>query len=201
MAKLLIKCSEACAQSIELKVGVNRFGRNATNDFPIDDPTVSSSHCEILLADDSVSIRDLGSTNGTFINGSAIQEARLETGQTIRLGAVELVVESTRVPITIHELEALTPSSAALLADGTRACWNHPQERATHRCTQCHKMFCDACIHELHRIGGKSLKLCPVCSGQCECAPVPGAAKPKKKSFLQQLRKTLKISFKGDADK
>jgi len=62
-------------------------------------------------------------------------------------------------------------------------------------------MFCDACIHELHRVGGKSLKLCPVCSGQCESTPVPGAAKPKKKSFLKQLRKTLKISFKGNADK
>src|SRR5438046_535628 len=112
MAKLLIKCSEAFAQSIELKLGVNRFGRNATKDIPIDDPTVSGTHCEVLLAHDSVVIRDLGSTNGTFINDVAIQEARLEAGQTIRLGAVELVVESTGVAVTIPELEVLTPSSA-----------------------------------------------------------------------------------------
>src|ERR1041385_6415952 len=145
MAKLLIKCSESAAHSIELKLGGNRFGRNPANDFPIDDPTVSGTHCEILVADDSAVIRDLGSTNGTFINDAPIQEAKLEPGQTIRLGAVELVVESTGVAIAIPELEVLTPSSAALLADGTRACWNHSQAHATHRCTQCHKVFCDAC--------------------------------------------------------
>src|SRR5262249_42635837 len=130
MARLTIKNQEASAQSIELKLGVNRFGRSAANDFPIEDATVSGTHCEIVLADDSVIIRDLGSTNGTYVNDRAIQEARLETGQTVRFGEVEFVVESTEVTIAIPELEVPVPTSAVLLADGTRACLNHPQTRA-----------------------------------------------------------------------
>ena len=201
MARLLIKNADATAQSFELKLGVNRVGRHVTNDLSINDPTVSGAHCEIVLGDQGVLIRDLGSTNGTFINGLAVQEARLESGQTIRLGAAELVVESTVVAFAIPELEVPAPISAALLADGSRACLNHSQTRAAHRCTQCHKVFCDACTHELHRIGGKSLRLCPECSGQCASIPVPGAEKPKKKTFMKQLRKTLKFSLRGDTTK
>ena len=200
MARLQIKNAEGFAQSIELKLGTNRLGRNRTNDFPIDHPTVSGKHCEIVVNDESVLIRDLGSTNGTIIDGRAILEARLETGQTIQLGAVELVVETTVVAFTIPALE-LAPTLPALLADGSRACLNHPQARATRRCTQCHKVFCDACVHELQRVGGQPLNLCPACSGQCESLPEPSAAKPKKESFTEQLRKTLKITSRGNLEK
>ena len=44
-------------------------GRAVTSDLPIYDPTVSRRHAEVVLRNGHVSVRDLGSSNGTFING------------------------------------------------------------------------------------------------------------------------------------
>ena len=54
--------------ALELNTGLNRRGRNATKDFRIADASISSFHCEIVLApDNTVHVRDLASTNGTYI--------------------------------------------------------------------------------------------------------------------------------------
>ena len=79
---------------MELKPGVNTFGRGYANDFRVDDPSVSASHAEIIVNADSVVVKDLGSTNGTFINRSQIREGFLQTGQTLCFGAVEMLYES-----------------------------------------------------------------------------------------------------------
>src|ERR1035438_7147122 len=95
MARLVIKSTENGDRVIDLNLGVNRLGRIPKNDFPIEHPTVSSRHCEIVLANDGVMVRDCTSANGTFVNGERIQEATLSVGQTLHLGEVELVVETT----------------------------------------------------------------------------------------------------------
>src|SRR5216110_25086 len=90
MSRLLIRRGASGTQEIVLKPGANRVGRNEQNDLPINDPTVSGFHCEIDFEHDTVIVRDLGSTNGTFINSVPIRQAILEPGQTLRLGSVEL---------------------------------------------------------------------------------------------------------------
>src|SRR5262249_32123206 len=70
--------------------GINSFGRNASNDFQIPDDSVSASHCQIELRDHSAILKDLGSTNGTFVDGTLTTETELRPGQTIHLGSVEL---------------------------------------------------------------------------------------------------------------
>src|SRR5437660_5689093 len=90
MSRLLIQRSASGTQEILLKPGANRLGRSEQNDLPINDPTVSGFHCEIAFEQDTVIVRDLGSTNGTFINSVPIRQAILEPGQTLRLGNVEL---------------------------------------------------------------------------------------------------------------
>src|SRR5437899_9571368 len=84
MPRLTIKSNgDAIAvESFNLKLGVNRLGRTADNDLPIDRSTVSTLHCEIIWMNDSVVVRDRESTNGTFIDGQRIQTATLEPGQT-----------------------------------------------------------------------------------------------------------------------
>src|SRR5438876_12364765 len=67
MPKLLLNGSAGPAQELHLKAGLTRLGRNETNDIQIEHPSVSSFHCEITCAADTVLIKDLGSTNGTFI--------------------------------------------------------------------------------------------------------------------------------------
>lgn len=76
--------------TIALKPEVTMIGR-AKGDIILDDPEISSSHCKIQLLAGAFHIFDLNSTNGTFLNGQKIVKARLNTGDRIRLGKVELV--------------------------------------------------------------------------------------------------------------
>src|SRR6266540_6968541 len=111
MSALLIQRGANGTQEIVLKPGANRLGRNEQNDLPINDPTVSSFHCEIAFEHDTVIVRDLGSTNGTFINSVPIRQAILEPGQTLRLGTVELFFPAD-APTTTTTVSGLPPAGA-----------------------------------------------------------------------------------------
>ena len=78
----------------ELKVDKTTIGRVEDNIFQIAEPSVSSHHCEILLQGNEVVVRDLNSTNGTFINGEKITEKVLKPGQILRLGQIEMRLET-----------------------------------------------------------------------------------------------------------
>lgn len=117
MAKLVILSSGMAGRSHDLKVDKTTIGRVDDNTFPIAEASVSSHHCEVLLRGSDVVIHDLNSTNGTFINGEKITEAVLKPGQTLRLGQVELRLETegssaTATPAPASKPGAPTPSSA-----------------------------------------------------------------------------------------
>ena len=65
---------------------VTRLGRGTDVDIRIDDPGVSRHHAEITLGTD-VTLRDLGSTNGTLVNGRMVSSAVLADGASIQLGS------------------------------------------------------------------------------------------------------------------
>lgn len=94
MAKLVILSQGMSGRAHELKVDKTTIGRVEDNIFPITEASVSSHHCEVLLRGADVVVRDLNSTNGTFINGEKITESVLKPGQTLRLGQVELRLEA-----------------------------------------------------------------------------------------------------------
>ena len=94
MNKLVVNPGSPNAWEIQLKPGTNLIGRSAASDFPINDASVSSSHCQIILSETGAVIKDLGSTNGTFINHAPVQMAALQPGQRIHLGSVEMLFES-----------------------------------------------------------------------------------------------------------
>lgn len=91
MARLVVNPGTPQTWEIQLKPGINFLGRGASNDFRFDDPSISGAHCQIIVDNNAVTIRDTGSTNGTFVNRARIQEARLATGQPLRLGSVDMV--------------------------------------------------------------------------------------------------------------
>lgn len=193
MPRLVIKCSDVPVRSYELKTGVNRLGRLAKNDLQLDHPTVSGNHCELVVADGVVHVRDCGSTNGTYIERQPVIEGTLAEGQTFHVGEVEMVLESAHVNIAIPKFDT-QPQIArpVLLPDGTSSCANHAESRATFRCLSCKQLMCDDCVHKIRRSGGKLLFLCPACSNHCE----PMAAPKRKRSFMAFLQKTLKMSTK-----
>ena len=192
MATLVVQSNDVEHQVMELKLGVNRLGRSPDNDFQIEHPTISATHCEVLLAEDQVTVRDCDSTNGTFVGGEAIHEARLSAGQTFSMGDVEILVETTDVTVAIPKFDVPRPAPPVVLADGSLLCPRHPKMRATHQCTNCREVLCDKCMHHMRRRGGKLLDLCPLCSHKCESI---GGEKKKKKSLLGLLQRTTKLPF------
>jgi adenylate cyclase len=78
--------------SFELRSGVPLvLGRALSSDLPVLDPTVSRRHAELQVDGESISLRDLGSSNGTFVNGIGIprdQTMRLTPGDRIVFGRV-----------------------------------------------------------------------------------------------------------------
>jgi len=94
MAKLVVLTEGMTGRAHELAAEKTTIGRVEDNNFQIAEPSISSHHCEVLLQGNEVKIRDLNSTNGTFINDQQITEAVLTPGQTFRLGKVEIRLES-----------------------------------------------------------------------------------------------------------
>jgi pSer/pThr/pTyr-binding forkhead associated (FHA) protein len=104
MAKLVLLSAGMTGRSQELNLEKTTVGRVEDNTFQIAEPSVSSHHCEILLKSGEVMVKDLNSTNGTYINGEKISEAALKPGQILRLGQIEMRLET----------EAPAPSSKKL---------------------------------------------------------------------------------------
>ena len=99
MAKLVVLNEGLTGKSYELKSEKTTIGRVEDNNFPLEVGSVSSHHCEILLRGEEVVVKDLNSTNGTFVNGQQVtKEAVLKPGQTLRLGQVEIRLEAPGAP-------------------------------------------------------------------------------------------------------
>jgi pSer/pThr/pTyr-binding forkhead associated (FHA) protein len=94
MAKLVLLSAGLTGRTHELKVDKTTVGRVEDNTFQIAEPSVSSHHCELILQGPDILVRDLGSTNGTFINGEKVSESVLKTGQILRLGQIEMRLET-----------------------------------------------------------------------------------------------------------
>jgi pSer/pThr/pTyr-binding forkhead associated (FHA) protein len=93
MAKLVIQNQGMTGRACELHTDRTTIGRVEDNTFQIADPSVSSHHCEVHLRGSDIFIRDLNSTNGSFISGNKIEESILKPGEMLRLGQVELKLE------------------------------------------------------------------------------------------------------------
>jgi pSer/pThr/pTyr-binding forkhead associated (FHA) protein len=65
------------------------IGRAPDNTIHIDDTSVSGRHAELRRADKTYQLRDLGSTNGTRVNGTGTSEITLHPGDRVRFGAVD----------------------------------------------------------------------------------------------------------------
>ena len=93
-------------QAIDLREGKTILvGRAVTSDLPIYDPTVSRNHAEVTISGSGAAIKDLGSSNGTFVNGGQIQEAVAENGDIVTFGRVAFRL----VEVTPPAVKAVAP--------------------------------------------------------------------------------------------
>lgn len=72
--------------------GATRVGRDPSDGIFLDDVTVSRHHAEFVVADGRLVVRDLGSTNGTYVNGARREETEVDAGDEVLIGRFHLVV-------------------------------------------------------------------------------------------------------------
>ena len=65
-------------------------------DIVLDDPEISRRHVSVTVDGECAKLQDLGSTNGTYIDGVRVEEGRLVDGSTFRLGTHQLIFRATR---------------------------------------------------------------------------------------------------------
>ena len=120
MFKLLSTSGE---QAIDLQLGRKLVvGRAVTSDVPIYDPTISRRHAEIVLTTTGVRVTDLGSSNGTFLNGAKITDAEATANDVVTFGKVAFRVKEVTAPMPRPQV--VTPpadfkSSKGGIAGGT----------------------------------------------------------------------------------
>jgi len=193
MPKFLINAGAGSSREIQLKPGANIFGRSLASDFPIDEASVSDAHCEIIFADDTIYVKDLDSTNGTFIDGEPIAESFLQPGQSLRLGNVELIYQADSAPLATSASVPLPP-----LAGGMAVCENHPELAAIYICKKCRHVFCAECINARY-IANRPMKFCRRCGDECISISAQRVAQAQvKKTFFQNLPLIFAYPFKRD---
>lgn len=83
----------ASAPLIKLTEGTIVIGRDSTCGVVLTDPSVSRFHAELVIQGTSITVRDLGSRNGTLVANAPVESAPLAVGQTLQVGTVHFVVE------------------------------------------------------------------------------------------------------------
>ena len=201
MARLILQTAGLGRQAVELRLGINRVGRDRECEIQLPHPSVSWFHAELALTGDGVHLQDCHSTNGTFLNGQPCTEAWLEPGQQLRFGRVELLVESTDASVAIPQYDRTEPSRPAPVVrdDGRTVCPEHPENAATFRCLHCKEHMCNACVKLIRLRGRPPHFLCRVCSHPAERIE---AMLPKKKgNFLNQWLDTVMLKFTHPRDR
>src|SRR5437016_6781805 len=97
-------------QAIDLQPGRTVVvGRAVTSDVPIYDPTISRKHAELRLTDGGVEVKDVGSSNGTFLNGARVTEALAAENDVITFGKVAFRVKAVTAPAPRPQVVASLP--------------------------------------------------------------------------------------------
>jgi pSer/pThr/pTyr-binding forkhead associated (FHA) protein len=89
MPKLTIRSETGESASYDLVEETNTIGRSPENSIQLDDVSVSGQHAELAVIGENVFLTDLGSTNGTLVNGKPATDVQLRAGDRIRFGKIE----------------------------------------------------------------------------------------------------------------
>ena len=118
LASLLVRSGPLKGRRLPVKVPVVNIGRADFNDVVIADPSVSTSHAKLQRRDDVWVLSDLGSTNGTFVEGERVStDTVLVSGTTIKFGEVAVLFEPLDESAPIRRSSGTQVLSAVLPTD------------------------------------------------------------------------------------
>ncbi|HLG19545.1 MAG TPA: GGDEF domain-containing protein [Bdellovibrionota bacterium] len=90
-ANFVVLAGQDIGRKYEIKKAELGIGRSEQSDIFIDDPDVSRNHAKIEVLNDSIIVQDLGSTNGTLVNGKAITRHQLMDGDRVQVGNLTIL--------------------------------------------------------------------------------------------------------------
>ncbi|MDB5936929.1 MAG: hypothetical protein JWQ01_4273 [Massilia sp.] len=115
MAKMIISRDAQALQEVELGAGRTTIGRHPQNDVVIGHQAVSARHAAVTSIDGAATLEDLGSSNGTFVNGQRITRALLADGDKVTIGNVRIEYVArggVAGPVPVASIEVLNGGSA-----------------------------------------------------------------------------------------
>jgi pSer/pThr/pTyr-binding forkhead associated (FHA) protein len=129
MSKLVLSLNGVVQGEYELNQERVTIGRKAENEIPIDNLAVSGKHALIITILDDSFLEDLGSTNGTYVNGKLIKKHALKNGDVIAIGKHELKYVNDAVGDDYDEDEfektmIIKPGSASAAVAAAKAAEN-----------------------------------------------------------------------------
>lgn len=118
MYQITAKTGSAKGTSWVVKPDALVFGRDTTCDIKVSDPLVSRRHCEVMLDGETIRLKDLGSSNATFVNGDPVKQAVLRAGDEIAVGSAIFLVTRVREMGFNTPLPPHTPPATCSLVIG-----------------------------------------------------------------------------------
>jgi len=90
MPKMIVSIDEVVIKEVQLTKDKTTLGRRPYNDIVIDNLAVSGEHAVIQMGGGEVTIEDLNSTNGTYVNGKAVKKQSLQNADSIEIGKYKI---------------------------------------------------------------------------------------------------------------
>lgn len=130
MLQLVYRDSEGERIVVRLEAGQTvTIGRNPGSTIRTDNPSVSRAHAEIFPEDDRWVVRDLGSSNHTYVNNSTVTTAEISAGDVVRFGDLRVKVQGRRPPSTSPEEEKDPGGSGSTQSADDRRAARREEER------------------------------------------------------------------------
>ena len=95
MALLIVQTAQEDERRVELVSPETSIGRSPDAQLTLTDDSVSGMHCSVVRKGNQYTLRDLNSTNGTYLNEAPVTETILQDGDVIELGDTEITFEAT----------------------------------------------------------------------------------------------------------
>lgn len=104
---LVLVKADGSQREVALRKAVGVIGRQTDCNIRIPSASVSRHHCEISVDEGGVSLRDLGSSNGTYVNRQRIEQTKVKAGDLISLGGFVFVVRVDGKPTAVNAEDAI----------------------------------------------------------------------------------------------
>jgi pSer/pThr/pTyr-binding forkhead associated (FHA) protein len=116
MPKMIVSIDGVVIKEVQLTKDRTTLGRRPYNDIVIDNLAVSGEHSVMQMSGTDVTLEDLNSTNGTYVNGKAIKKQALQNGDTVEIGKYKIKFVHDGVPEKPEKVMVVSGGTAAAQA-------------------------------------------------------------------------------------